>query len=87
MKDVSVSGFTFRGFKDKEEGLFAIDLFGARNATVVGNRVIGNVAGGIIAGVNINTTIAKNDVIGNPNTNAGRDRCCRQFSQHHGREE
>jgi parallel beta-helix repeat protein len=40
------------------------------NNTVVGNRAIGNVAGGIIAGENINTTIAKNDVIGNPDTNA-----------------
>jgi parallel beta-helix repeat protein len=70
VKGVSVTGFTFRGFEDKEKGLFAIDLFGARNATVVGNRAIGNVAGGIIAGENINTTIAKNDVIGNPDTNA-----------------
>ena len=70
VKDVRVSGFTFRDFKDKEEGLFAIELFGARNATVVENRVIGNVAGGIIAGKNINTTIAKNDVIGNPDTKA-----------------
>jgi nitrous oxidase accessory protein NosD len=70
VKGVSVSGFTFRGFKDKEENLYAIDLFGARNATVVGNRFIGKVAGGIIAGENINTTIAKNDVIGNPDTNA-----------------
>jgi parallel beta-helix repeat protein len=69
VKGVSVSGFTFRGFEDKEQGLFAIELFGARNATVVGNRAIGNVAGGIIAGENINTTIAKNDVIGNPDTN------------------
>ena len=70
VKGVSVTGFTFRGFEDKEKGLFAIDLFGARNATVVGNRAIGNVAGGIIAGENINTTIAKNDVIGNPDTKA-----------------
>jgi parallel beta-helix repeat protein len=70
VKGVSVTGFTFRGFEDKEQGLFAIDLFGAHNATVVGNRFIGNVAGGIIAGENINTTIANNDVIGNPHTNA-----------------
>jgi parallel beta-helix repeat protein len=69
VKDVSVSGFTFRGFEDKEGGLFAIDLFGARNATITGNRAIGNVAGGIIAGENINTTIAKNHVIGTPDTN------------------
>ena len=70
VKGVSVTGFTFRGFEDKEQGLFAIDVFGARNATIVGNRAIGNVAGGIIAGENINTTIAKNHVIGNPDTNA-----------------
>jgi parallel beta-helix repeat protein len=70
VKGVSVTGFTFRGFEDKEKGLFAIDLFGARNATVVGNRITGNVAGGIIAGENINTTIAKNDVIGKPDTKA-----------------
>jgi parallel beta-helix repeat protein len=70
VKGVSVTGFTFRGFEDKEQGLFAIDLFGARNATIVGNRFIGKVAGGIIAGENINTTIAKNDVLGNPDTNA-----------------
>ena len=49
VKGVSVTGFTFRGFEDKEKGLFAIDLFGACNATVVGNRAIGNVAGRIIA--------------------------------------
>src|SRR5215203_6630698 len=72
VKDVSVSGFTFRGFEDKAGGLFAIDVPGARDATIVGNRVIGNVAGGIIVGVSsINTTVAKNDVIGNPKTNAG----------------
>ena len=67
---MSVSGFTFRGFKDKESGLFVIDVYGARNATVVGNRFIGNVAGGVIVGVSsINTTVAKNHVIGNPKTN------------------
>ena len=70
VKGVSVTGFTFRGFEDKEKGLFAIDLFGARNATIVGNRFIGKVAGGIIAGENINTTIANNDVIGSPDTKA-----------------
>ena len=74
MKDVSVSGFTFRGFdaQNARAGLFTIDVSGARDATIVGNRVIGNVAGGIIVGVSsINTTVAKNDVIGNPKTNAG----------------
>jgi parallel beta-helix repeat protein len=64
VSDVSVSGFTFRDFnKEKGDGNFAIDVVGARNATITGNRAIGNVAGGIIAGENINTTIAKNHVI------------------------
>jgi parallel beta-helix repeat protein len=70
VSDVSVSGFTFRGFKIAGNTAFVIDVFNTRNTTVVGNRLIGNVAGGIIAGANINTTIAKNDVIGNPDTNA-----------------
>src|SRR5215207_9671482 len=47
VKDVSVSGFTIRGFK--EEGfLFSIDLTGTRDATVTGNRTVDNVAGGVI---------------------------------------
>ena len=48
VRDVSVSGFTIRGFKMKGRTAFVIDVFGARNATVVGNRVIGNVASGIV---------------------------------------
>ena len=47
-----------------------IDVFGARNATIVGNRIIGNVAGGIVAFGSVNTTIAKNHVIGSPETDA-----------------
>src|SRR5918994_1285413 len=39
VRDVSVSGFTFRGFKDKDA--FVIDVAAARNATVVGNRITG----------------------------------------------
>src|SRR5215208_2167672 len=62
VRDVSVSGFTFRGFKDKDA--FVIDVFAARNATVVGNRITGNVAKGIAFGKSVNTTIAKNHVIG-----------------------
>src|ERR687890_1032041 len=62
VRDVSVSGFTFRGFKDKDA--FVIDVFAARNATVVGNRITGNVAKGIAFGRSVNTTIAKNHVIG-----------------------
>src|SRR5215216_2162088 len=68
VSDVSVSGFTFRGFKDKDA--FVIDAYATRNATVVGNRITGNVAGGIVFGKSVNTTIAKNDVIGNPKTDA-----------------
>src|SRR5215218_9235929 len=44
VSDVSVSGFTIRGFKIGGKGdslAFMIDVNGARNATVVGNRVIG----------------------------------------------
>ena len=64
VSDVSVSGFTFRGFKDKDA--FMIDILGARNATVVGNRITGNVANGIVFGRSVNTTIAKNHLIGSP---------------------
>jgi parallel beta-helix repeat protein len=63
VSDVSVSGFTFRGFKDTT---FMIEVLGARNATVVGNRITGNVANGITFGGSVNITIAKNHVIGNP---------------------
>jgi parallel beta-helix repeat protein len=68
VSDVSVSGFTIRGFKDNST--FVIDLNGARNATVVGNRTIGNGAGGIVASASVNTTVAKNHVIGSPKTDA-----------------
>jgi parallel beta-helix repeat protein len=66
VSDVSVSGFTIRGFKDKDA--FLIDVLGARNTTVVGNRITGNVASGIAFGRSVNTTIAKNHVIGGPET-------------------
>src|ERR687894_1078969 len=52
VSDVSVSGFTIRGFKiagKVGESAYVIDVIGARNATVVGNRAIGNVASGINA--------------------------------------
>jgi parallel beta-helix repeat protein len=63
VSDVSVSGFTIRGFKIGGKGdssAFMIDLTAARNATVVGNRIIGNVAGGIVASGSVDTTVAKN---------------------------
>jgi parallel beta-helix repeat protein len=73
VSDVSVSGFTIRGFKIKGKGdntAFVIDVYAARNATVVGNRTIGNVAGGIGVGRSINSTVAKNHVIGSPETDS-----------------
>jgi parallel beta-helix repeat protein len=66
VSDVSVSGFTIRGFKHKEA--FLIDVLGARNTTVVGNRITGNVASGMAFSRSVNTTIAKNHVIGGPET-------------------
>ena len=69
VSDVSVSGFTFRGFKIKGPGgdsVDVIDVYAARNATVVGNRLIGNAAIGIGAGRSVNTTVAKNHLIGSP---------------------
>jgi parallel beta-helix repeat protein len=74
VSDVSVSGFTIRGFKIKGKGdntAFVIDVTGARNATVVGNRITGNVASGIVASGSVNTTIANNHVIGSPETAEG----------------
>jgi parallel beta-helix repeat protein len=70
VRDVSVSGFTFRGFNDKEDA-FVIDVIAARNATVVGNRITGNVASGIAFGKSVNTSIANNHVIGSPETDQG----------------
>jgi parallel beta-helix repeat protein len=64
VRGVSVSGFTFRGFKDKEAGV--IDVYAARNTTVEGNRIKGNAAKGIVFGRSANTTIANNHLIGSP---------------------
>jgi parallel beta-helix repeat protein len=68
VSDVSVTGFTFRGFNYTDA--FVIDVFAARNATVVGNRLTGNVDSGIRVGLSVDTTIAKNHVIGSPKTDA-----------------
>src|SRR5215212_3172291 len=71
VSDVSVSGFTIRDFQEREQGdltAFAIDVLHARNATVAGNRAIGNAAGIGLTSRSINTTIENNDVIGNPNS-------------------
>src|SRR5215204_2782126 len=71
VSNVSVSGFTIRDFQEREQGdltAFAIDVLHARNATVAGNRAIGNAAGIGLTSRSINTTIAKNHVIGGPET-------------------
>jgi parallel beta-helix repeat protein len=70
VSDVSVSGFTIRGFKIEGDGARVIDVIAARNATVVKNRVIGNVPGGIVVFRNVNSTIAKNHFIGSSETKA-----------------
>src|SRR5918994_8022198 len=56
VSDVSVSGFTIRGFNST----FILEGNFARNATVVGNRITGNFANGIAFGKSVHTTIAKN---------------------------
>ena len=74
VKDVSVSGFTIRGFEEGGRGgepVFSIDLIGTRDATVEDNRTVGNVAGGIVVSGGIDTTVVDNDVIGNPKSAAG----------------
>src|SRR5215210_3061289 len=76
VSDVSVSGFTIRDFQEREQGdltAYAIDVLHARNATVVGNRAISNEGGIGLTSRSINTTIANNDVIGNPESRDGID--------------
>src|SRR5918993_1392061 len=58
VSDVSVSGFTIRGFNST----FILEGNFARNATFVGNRITGKFANGIAFGKSVNTTIAKNHV-------------------------
>ena len=76
VSDVSVSGFTIRGFKFGAKLASVIDVTAARNTTVVGNRLIvgnrlrGQVAGPIVVFMSVNTTLANNDVIGSPETDA-----------------
>src|SRR5215203_2714976 len=69
VRDVSISGFTIRGFKQKPNKGFStimIDVFGARNATVEGNHVVGNNGAGIgIDGEGLNNTIRNNDLTDN----------------------
>src|SRR5215204_1929028 len=69
VRDVSISGFTIRGFNQKPKKGFTtivIDVWGARNATVEGNHVVGNLGAGIgIDGEGLNNTIRNNDLTDN----------------------
>jgi parallel beta-helix repeat protein len=70
VRDVSISGFTIRGFNQKpNKGIastIVIDVWGARNATVEGNHVVGNLGAGIgIDGDGLNNTIRNNDLTDN----------------------
>src|SRR5215208_2265787 len=58
VSDVSVSGFTIRGFNRE----FILEGNFARNATFEGNRITGNFANGIAFAKSVHTTIAKNHV-------------------------
>jgi parallel beta-helix repeat protein len=65
IKDVSISGFTIRGFKQSFTTIL-IDVIGARNVTVEGNHVVGNLGAGIgITGEGLNNTIRNNDLTDN----------------------
>src|SRR5919112_2087609 len=60
VRDVSISGFTIRGFKQKPNKghtTIMIDVLGARNATVEGNHVVGNLGAGIGITEGLNNTI------------------------------
>ena len=76
VKDVSVSGFTIRGFETAgpDGDAFVFDFYNTRNATITGNRIIGNVAGAVVFGRSIDATFANNKVVGDPrNTTNGLD--------------
>src|SRR5215218_2820523 len=64
ISDVSISGFTIRGFKQK--ATIMIDVIGARNTTIAGNHVMGNAGAGIgITAEGLNNTIKNNDLTDN----------------------
>src|SRR5215212_10254484 len=69
VRDVSISGFTIRGFKQKQKkgvGQNMIDVLGASNVTVEGNHVVGNSGAGIgITIEGLNNTIENNDLTDN----------------------
>src|SRR5215212_7350838 len=66
VSDVSVSGFTIRGFNDKDP--FVIFVGAARNATVVGNRLTRDGANEITLDENVRTSVANNPSINSPET-------------------
>jgi nitrous oxidase accessory protein NosD len=80
VRDVSVSGFTIRGLKDKDA--LGIDVLGARNASVVGNRVIGMLGVNIGVVGSVNTTVAKNHLIGSPSPETDNDGIVVEGSSH-----
>jgi len=69
ISDVSISGFTIQGFKQEANEGFTtimIDVFGARNVTIVGNRVIGNAGAEIgITAEGLDNTIENNELTDN----------------------
>src|SRR5215203_5691938 len=69
ISDVSIAGFTIRGFKQKANKpitTILIDVFGARNTTIENNDLTDNEDAGVFVERQRNTTIARNDVTGDP---------------------
>jgi Right handed beta helix region len=78
VSDVSVSGFTIRGLKDKDA--LAIDVVEARNTTVVGNRIVGILGVNIGVVSSVDTTVAKNHLIGSPSPETDNDAIVVEYS-------
>jgi parallel beta-helix repeat protein len=66
VKDVSVSGFTIKGFDEA-----AIEASGARNATITGNRAVGSGETGIGTFLSVGTKILANVMRGPGGTGIG----------------
>jgi parallel beta-helix repeat protein len=77
---VSVSGFKIVGLRDKDA--LGIDVTNARNTTVVGNRVIRMLGTNIGVAGSVNTTVAKNHLIGSPSPETDNDAIVVEFSSH-----
>jgi nitrous oxidase accessory protein NosD len=78
VSDVSVSGFKIVGLRDKDN--LGIDVTFGRNTTVVGNRVIDMLGLGIGVAGSVNTTVAKNHLIGSPSPETDNDAIVVEFS-------